>query len=104
MQHLIGTQARQFGDILYLTAIDIHLGITTTQHLYGTITLGLERRNLCQSIAHGSSLLKDGSCHSCTHGIALNMSFRQLTFYYHLLQQLVILFHLDGKILTSLNI
>ena len=104
MQHLIGTQTRQFGDILYLTAIDIHLGIATSQHLYTTIALSLERRNLSQSIAYGSSLLKDGSCHSSTHGIALNMSFRQLTFYYNLFQQLGILLHLDGKILSGLYI
>ena len=45
MLDLVTAQSGQFTHVLHLAAVDIDLGITTSQHLDATIALGLERRH-----------------------------------------------------------
>ena len=64
-----------------------NVSLATAQHFDAAIALS-QRWNLSQCIGYGSCLLQYSSSHSGTHGVALHVSLRQLTFYYHLLQQL----------------
>ena len=84
--NLIGTQTREFLHILHPSAVDIHLGIATTQHLHATFTLSLQRRNLRQGIAHGSGLLQYRTSDPCSHSIAFYTCFGQASFYHHTTQ------------------
>ena len=102
--NLVRAQAREFLHILHPSAVDIHLGIAAPQHLHGAVSLSLERGNLRQGIAYRSSFLQYRAGNCCTHGVALNMSLRQLPTYHYLAEQLSVLLHLDGKVLVRVYI
>ena len=103
MLNLVGTQSGEFAVVLHPPTIDIHLGIAATQHLYGTVALCLQRRNLRQGIIHRSGLLQDGACNGGAHGVALHECFRQLALHHHLAEHLCILFHRNGQTVGGLD-
>ena len=85
MLNLVGAQTREFLHVLHPSAIDVNLGIASTQHLHATVALSLKRRNLRECIAHRSGLLQYRSSYGGAHGVALHMSLRHLTFYHYFL-------------------
>ena len=80
------------------------ISLATPQHLDAAFFLSIERWDFRERIAQCSGFLQDGSGNSGAHGVVLDVGLRQLTLYYHFLQQLGVFLHLDSQVLTSLNI
>ena len=97
MLDLVRAQAGQFAHVLHLAPVDIHLGLTSAQHLDGAVPLGLKRRHMRQCVGHGAGLLQDGTLDGCAQGFALDTGLGQLALDNHLAQHHRGLVHLNNQ-------